>query len=74
MMFDVHNNLTGVTDFKHSVNHQILDELEDDYYEEPHIVCPAFQSLAESILANHGLARPENLVEALEVFHSCTDH
>ena len=31
------------------------------------IFFPAFQSLAEAILANHGLARPGNLAEALKV-------
>ena len=43
-------------------------EVEQLYNEKPTIVCPLYESLADTVLAHYDIASPINIEEALTVF------
>lgn len=59
---------TGTNDYKQPINHHTLSELEDQFCEEPQLVCHQFRQLAEAILIQNNLSPPVTFLQALEVY------
>ena len=47
----------------------LLNEIEDNYCNEPGIVAPEFQALAEKIMQDYKLNQPTHFEECLELYY-----
>ena len=60
------NTILGVEDFKHHVTNHTLCQTESLFHEEPLLVCPLFQSTADTILTALGKRTPYSIYRSSE--------